>query len=787
MKYQIIPPQQQRLVLKLLRKNLLFLLLIPAAGAFFGFYKAYRIPNVYKAQSQFLYKGDQSDMLGGKYGGNPYAMYRGFTDGENQKRILKSHDLIGDVIDRLDFQVTYYLVGRIRKTIQYPDARAFKIEVDSIFPEMVGRPIGIEFGEQNINISYTWDREEVIEQFPYNEYIQSKRFIFSITPYGSRSISEFKNWPSKYEVVINSRERLINQFRSKLQVDIDNKTTIITPSISDQSVDRAVDFLDTLAVVYAKFTTRQKREENKRSLEFIESQIASVTESINQSEYEVEGVKNSNSIINLSAEQSRYNEKLVEYQDEVLRLDMELNKLKQLKNYLDEASEKNFMPPSVYIPEQDAFLQEKLSQLYEVIQQRETDLLSATTENPRVKQNEQIFQKIRAELLEYINKSEKALKESRNQIQRMIRRYEGNLKALPQSQREILNIERRIAVNEKLYNYLLEQRATKIIEGASISPEFEILDSARSYGIIGPNRKKMIQDNFLIGLGIVIAIGAIRFFFLDRIESVQELKDNTNKNVIVGIPKFTEMKDFNDPEYLNSDQAFALRKLRTGIQFMASSSNRDQKLLLVTSMYPSEGKTFVSSSLGNLHSLSGKRVVIVDFDLHKPNLHKQFGLDKNIAGLSMVLTGHSSYEESYQEINENLHILTSGPLPPNPSELVIREETIALIEKLKGLYDVVILDTPPVAPVTDAKVLMKIADINMVVMNGKHATRRNLGLVEDLVEEVGSGHTGIVFNAIRTPMLMALYGKYAYKYGYNYGYNYGYAYEYQYRYGKTKK
>ena len=111
---------------------------------------------------------------------------------------------------------------------------------------------------------------------------------------------------------------------------------------------------------------------------------------------------------------------------------------------------------------------------------------------------------------------------------------------------------------------------------------------------------------------------------------------------------------------------------------------------------------------------------------------------------------------------------------------------MALIEELKSKYDLVILDTPPCVPVTDAKVLMKLTDVNLLVLNGKNATRRNLNMIEELIDEVGDKNTGIVFNAISTPILMALYGKYAYKYGYSYNYNYGYAYEYSYRYGKTK-
>ncbi|MGB0166956.1 MAG: polysaccharide biosynthesis tyrosine autokinase, partial [Luteibaculum sp.] len=747
-----------------------------------GFYTAYRIPNVYRAQSQFLYKGDQNEMMNARYGANPY-MYRG-TDGENQKRIITSYDLVGDVIDRMNFEISYYVVGRLRKTIQYPST-AFKIQVDTINDEMVGVPILFEFTKEVIRTSYVLNRQEIVEEFPYQPTLSGNRFQFQFIP-DRGDIESYKSYLSTYEVVVNSRNSLINQFRNKLNVNTQDRSSVITASINDLSVERAIDFLDTLAVVYANFSTRMKREENKRSLEFIEDQIATVTASINQSEYEVEGVKEAKSIINLTAEQTRYNTKLIEYEDALLQLRMKRQRLQQLKDYLDAANEQNFMPPSIYIPEGDEFLKSKLEELYKNLKEREASLFDKTPENPLVVRNKQLFKNVQKELSEYIEKTLTALEQERREIEGRINKYENYLRSLPQSQREILNIERRIAVNEKLYNYLLEQRATKIIEGASINPEFEILDSARSFGVVGPQRSKMIQNYTLYGLAIVLAIGAIRFFFLDKIESLKEMQDNTSKNVLAGIPRFKEIMGFSDPDYMNSDQAYAFRKLRTSVQFLANSQQKEAELILVTSMYPSEGKTFVSSSLGNLHSLSGKKVALIDFDLHKPNLHKQFGLDKNIAGLSMVLTGHASFEESFQEVSPNLHVLTSGPLPPNPSELVIREETIQLLQQLRQEYDVVIVDTPPVVPVTDAKNLMKFSDVNIVVLNQKHASRRNLGAIEDLITEVGEANTGIVFNAIKTPPLMALYGKYAYKYGYTYGYNYGYGYEYAYRYGKSR-
>ncbi len=785
-KYQILPPQQVRLILKLLRKNLLLLILLPSVGAFYGFYKAYRIPNVYRAQSQFLYKGQQEESVFG--GRSPYARYAmGLNDAENQKRIIKSYDLIGDVVDRLNFEVSYYLVGRIRKTVQYPNPGLFRVVVDTINPSMVGVPYQLRFTNANVELMHVnRSGDEVVEQFPFEKQILAEGIHFQFDLRGGYSMEDMRNHVSTYEFVVNSRERLVQTFRSKLAVSMPERSSVITASLSDQSAERAIDFLDTLAMVYAKFSTREKRNENKTSLEFIEEQIANVTSSINQSEFEVEGVKESNSIINLTVEQSRYNEKLLEYEDNLLELDIQGQRLDQLKEYLNEADEGNFMPPSVYIPEGDPFLSEKLKELYDVLKERESQLLNVTANNPLVQQNQALFTKVKTELINYIEKTKAALSKERTQIQSMISRYEGNLRSLPQSQREILNIERRIAVNEKLYNYLLEQRATKIIEAASINPEFEILDNARSYGVVGPDRNAMVKNYLLYGFGIVVVIGAIRFFFLDKVESLKELQDVVGKTVVGGVPKFKSIVPFEDPDYINTDQAFAFRKLRTSLQFMASNAGRGDRVLLVSSMYPSEGKTFVSSSLGYLHSLSGKKVVIVDFDLHKPNLHKQFGLDKNISGLSMILTGNATFEESYQEVTPNLHVVTSGPLPPNPSELVIREETINLVEQLKQEYDLVILDTPPVVPVTDAKVLMKLTDLNLIVLNNKHATRRNISTVEDIIEEVGERNTGIVFNAIRTPTLMALYGKYAYKYGYTYGYNYGYGYEYSYRYGRNK-
>lgn len=201
----------------------------------------------------------------------------------------------------------------------------------------------------------------------------------------------------------------------------------------------------------------------------------------------------------------------------------------------------------------------------------------------------------------------------------------------------------------------------------------------------------------------------------------------------------------------------AYRTLRTNIQY--SSFDKEIKAIVVTSAEAAEGKSTVSGNLALSFAQNEKKVIIVDCDLRKPSVHKNFKLS-NLSGLSEVLIGKVKLEEVIQNRDENLDILTSGKIPPNPSEMLSSSVMTNLIERLKEQYDVVILDSAPLGAVTDAQILSTKADGTILVVRAQRTNREVVIDAKNALNKVGANIIGTVLHAVENTR-----GKYYYYYG----------------------
>lgn len=220
----------------------------------------------------------------------------------------------------------------------------------------------------------------------------------------------------------------------------------------------------------------------------------------------------------------------------------------------------------------------------------------------------------------------------------------------------------------------------------------------------------------------------------------------------------------NQPKSIVSE---SFRAIRTNINYL--TKEKKSFTVLITSSISGEGKTFCSINLASAYSLTGKKTLLIGGDLRKPKIFDDFGL-KNALGLSSFLIGKNSLAEVTQATQkENLFLISSGPVPPNPSELIETDKMLALFEEAKKIYDVIIIDTPPIGLVTDALILTKYADVNLYVIRQHYTRKSQLELINQLYSDKKIVDLGIIVNDLKEQ-------KIGYKYGYSYGYGYGYGY-----------
>ena len=784
-KSPVIRPQDIRLILKLLGKNWYLLVALPLLGAALGFYVGYKKPNIYKAKMEMIINpmGSSTSRMTGQY--SYFQFYQAYANLANQKRVLKSYDLIDEVVERLNIKVSYYSIGKIR-TVDLYDRSVFSIQPVSFDNSMMEHPVYVRFGKEAIKVEYEWGDKSMSYEFPYGE----KRWktphfevLFSQSdPDGIPGLKKRVN--SQYMFKFRNKRSLVSYFRNQLNISDLEESSVIIVDVQDQVEHRAVDFLDSLVQVYSEYSVRERVKINNSTQNYINTQLEELADRINEGEFELQNFKNKESIFDLTAEESRYFDKLVELDESVKKLDLRLQTVEKLQDYIQSSQDNNLLPPAFYIPEGDKYIESTLEELYKMKVDKTEILYDLKEKNPNVNRSEHSLEVLKSDMLGYLADTKKAIREKINELNSRILRYEKLLRGIPESQREIINIQRRISVNEKLYNYLLEQRANVAIEKAAIAPESEVVDRPRSLGAVSPNRNRILQIYTLGGLALAIALGAIRFLFFDKMETIQEIKDHSDIPVLAGVPMYKSEMLPNNPRYSDSGVAESFRKIRTNLRFFSLD---DSRMILVTSLFPSEGKTFNTIHIATSLAFSGKRVVIVDFDLHKPSVHKKLHLP-NTQGLSLVLSKkETDYTQQLHHIVQNLDVITSGPLPPNPSDLVLSPVVNEFFTQLQKDYDYVVIDTPPLHLITDANVLMKYTDINIMVLHVKNASVNTLRDIEEFREETRPDNFALILNGMRVPRWTYLYGKYNYKYAYKYGYGYGYGYGgYGYGYGEKK-
>jgi len=360
----------------------------------------------------------------------------------------------------------------------------------------------------------------------------------------------------------------------------------------------------------------------------------------------------------------------------------------------------------------------------------------------------------------------KTIEERKTLLEQSIAQEQKILDTLPADERMYGQLQRKFAVNEKIYSYLLEKRSETAIVKASTVSKNRIIDSALiPEEPIKPKRKLIVLVGLIVGLILGIALAFFRDFLDDTIKTEEDIT-KVDVPVLGLIPHIKDAEDklkvFTSPK---SAAAESFRNLRTNLQFL--TPKKGARIIVVTSTVGGEGKTTTSINLGGIMSMADKHTIILNLDMRKPTLHKKFGLN-NTKGMSNVLSGNDTpLTEVIQHTEDKyLDIIASGPIPPNPSELIQSNSMEQVLEKLREVYSVIILDTPPIGLVTDARTLMDFADVSIYVLRASQSKKGFLESVAKLKKEEIPG-LGMLLNDVRE----SKHG-YGSKYGYGNGYGY---------------
>jgi len=704
---------------------------------------------------------------------------------QNEIGILRSFDLNHQVMaDLEEFHVVYTAVGKrgIAESRLYRTS-PFVVICDSIWMQP-GKRVDIRIlSDEKYLLSIEADEYE--GEHSFGERFEEYGFDFVIQP-RDPAVSPFSEERSnKYYFYVTSPAALANVYRSRLSVaPIDEEATLVTLSISGLVPQQEADYLNSLMAAYIDLGLRWKNEAAQQTIKFIEEQLGFISDSLVRAENKMENFRFSNRFVDLTTEGNLVLQRLERYETEKNGLNLQIQYYGYLKEYLNSRNESGLIVSPSVMGIADPLLVRLIEELSGLqLQQKQTgfvmkdnlpatDLISSKVEQAR------------AALLENVTNSINQLRLSMGDVEKRIAEVNGQLGRLPGTERQLIRIQRDFDLNSTVYNFLLEKRAEAGIAMASKVSDNKPIDYAEPFNAV------MIQprtrQNYMLALILGLLLPAVAIILIDlmnnKIIDKKDIERATSAPILGFISHNSYGTEVPVIEKPGSTLAESFRSIRTSLKYFIPEGQ--PAVIAVTSTISGEGKTFVAMNVAAIISMLGKKTLLVGLDLRKPRINKILNLDHS-KGMSTYLSGNNKFDEVIQPTHiENLWFVSSGPIPPNPSELIERSTMTEFLEKARKQFDYIIIDTPPAAVVTDALLLASRADVTLFVVRQRYSARNTLSLIDEIYRNKDIKNTGIVVNDIS---MSGYYGyglRYGYTMGYNYGYNYGYKYYGHTQYGK---
>jgi capsular exopolysaccharide synthesis family protein len=670
--------------------------------------------------------------------------------------VLQSRNVILSAIKDMDYRVSFYLSGRVRTTETYPskplNIQLIKFDSLNFFHEQISyRPID----RQTFSLSYKAGDKEIKNNYRYNSPVTIGNTSFNIKYPGAIDNSTI------YLFNFNIPEDYIGRVQGGLRAGETGKNTnIISIQETDSNPQFAADVLNNIMKEYVIFDRNQKAQSASQMIDFIDSQLSFLSNEVKGSESSIEKYKNKNKILDVNSASTTSASKAAEIESNRSLLKIQLISLDQLKDQITKEKDNvtlNFSAGGTDLPALNALI----TKLDGLISER-SGLLKTFTPNsqPLQEVNQQILQ-TKLTALNNIKGIRSSIEKNMAYLDSQLSQVNQTIMALPAAQRDLVSLQRDFEINDKVYSFLSEKKLEAQISRAGILPGATVIEFAQpNFNAVSPNEhdihRSAIIFGLAIGLGLIILIRVLNPYIYDK-ETIESL---TAIPILGIIRKYPDIIDENSKQVLalskpRSIFAESVRSVRTNLSFLASE--KLSKVICITSEVAGEGKSFVAVNLSSTLSLIDKKVVLIGADLRRSKLHKTFHVPNDL-GLSNYLAHQNEMEDIILHSDQqNLDFIVSGPVPPNPSELLHSDRMQALINQLKLKYDIVMIDTAPIGLVSDAIPLIRISDINVFVIRSGKSKFYAASVPQRIAQEYHLDNTVIVLNAFEEDLLHSRY------------------------------
>ena len=740
-------------------------------------YLRYTTP-MYQASAKLLIKDNdgRSNSRNNMMNSATLGIVSNSTGIDNEMEILTSHSLAIQAVRDLKLYAEYFSVGQVKDVILYR-TQPISVDVDAAHLEKLNRPIDLlierEGSAYHVTGTYFVPHADDGASGPYSidhtfttfpASINTRAGILYFTTNGMTPMQD----EQKMRVVIQSPKNEAYKYVSRLSVAQTNKnTTIAQLVLTDEVPQRAIDFLSQLAICYNRQANEDKNEIAVRTEEFINGRLEKINAELGSTEGQLENYKKSNRVVELKMNASQAFSNADTYSQKLSEANTQLALLNEMCGYIiSSASRYQPLPTNVGLSDQATTA---LIKDYNEIAQRRNLLLQSASENsPSVVPLTTQLDQLQGAINRALNQAMRSAEILRNSVAAQAGKYQGQVDRSPVQERMLNQIGRQQEVKSGLYLMLLQKREENSISLAATADKGKLIDAPAAGGKISPNSTYIMGMGLIFGLAIPAVILILIQLLSYKIEGHEDVARLTKlpilADVAVAADAAKNKADIVIHENKNNMMEEIFRSMRTNLLFMMKEG---QKVIMCTSTNSGEGKTFNAGNLAMSFALLGKKVLLIGLDIRKPRLGELFELNDTARGITNLLVKDSPSEEQIKQqilpsgINKHLDIMTAGPIPPNPAELVARASLDLIMEQLRQMYDYIIVDTAPVGLVTDTLAIGRVCDATVYVCRADYTPKESIELVNGLAAEGKLPNVSIVINGIDMSKK-----KHSYYYGY---------------------
>lgn len=740
----------------------LFIILLLVSGISAYCYLHYFAVPTYRSSASILIKDEKKGVEDSKTIESINSV-ESKTIVENELKVISSRPLLQEVVGNL------HLYAPVSEEERFKDIPAYTtspVAIEAQHPESI-EP------KEKIYFSYNPSSNQVTigsNSYPLDKWVETPFGVLRFSKNGKKFadpanplfFSLNKPFKAVADILVNLKATPPDKFSSVIEITYDDKDR-----------QRGKDVLSELIKAYNISALNEKNKLATKTLGFLDDRIGNVEKQIDSIEKKVQSYKSSRGIVNLSQQGELYLQNVGENDKRLSDINTQLSVLDEVqKNIQSEGNNPNLISVSTGI--NDPGLSSMLDKLYTSELQYEK-LKKTTGENsPILSSVVNEINRMKPDILQRISSQRKSLEANKSSLSSTNNGYASILQTIPQKEKELLEITREQGIKNEVYAFLLQKREETALSRESTVTENRVLEPPAFIKTVSPVPLFIYLISVVLAFIAAIAYVFMREFLTNKIMFRSEIEEFTSVPVVAEITHLSRNGNIfvkNSKKLAKTALSEQFRQLRMGLGLY--SRQIQKKKFVVTSSIGGEGKSFISSNFAKSLAASGKKVVLIDFDMRNPKTTGLFNLvGKN--GIKEYLDGEVTNvnEICYPiEDTDNLFVIPAGNEAVNPTELLLSSQLGELFEKLEKRFDYIVADTAPVQPVTDAYIVSEYCDVTLYAVRHRYTPKAMIQLLDENNKIKALKEMQIVFNDVKS---RGFFGKTGFGYGYGYGYEYGY-------------